>query len=105
VVRYNPTTGIEKIDANKSDVRIYPNPAKDEVTVKSQESGVGGIEIENVVGEKVISLKTPNTKLSASGQIQQGEQIKIDVSKLVSGIYFVKVTTDRGGVVRKFVKN
>jgi hypothetical protein len=76
------------------DFTVNPNPAKDEITVKSQESGVRSIEIENVVGEKVIYLKTPNSKL----------QTKIDVSNLTPGIYFVKVTTDRGSVVRKFVK-
>ena len=33
-----------------------------------------------------------------------GKKININITSLPAGIYFVKVTTDKGTVVRKFVK-
>jgi hypothetical protein len=94
LVTIDTTTGIMNIEQGLMNVEVFPNPAKDEITVMSKESGVRSVEIENVVGEKVFSLRTPNSKLPT----------KIDVSGLAPGIYFVKVTTDKGSVVRKFIK-
>jgi hypothetical protein len=94
ITNYCDFTNVPEIKEPENELSVYPNPAHNAITVRSNESGVRSVEIENVVGEKVFSLRTPNSKL----------QTKIDVSNLAPGIYFVKVATDRGGVVRKFIK-
>jgi hypothetical protein len=104
VITIDTTTGITNIEQGILNVELFPNPAKDELTVRSNASvpiapdsyrvGIRSVEIENVVGEAVFNLRTPNSKLLT----------KIGVSNLAPGIYFVKVTTDRGSVVRKFIK-
>ena len=56
-----------------------------------------GIEIVDVYG-KIIT--TVGTRFIASDQTPT----QIDVSDLAAGMYFVRVTTDRGVVTKPFVK-
>ena len=55
------------------------------------------MEVENVV---VYDIYGRQQELSAIS----GQQTVIDVSKLNSGVYFVKVVTENGEAVRHFVK-
>jgi hypothetical protein len=88
-----PCTAISHVEEGK-EFQLYPNPVKDEITVQSTLYNVQSIEIENVVGEQVY-----NSILNI-----ERSTFNINVSVLVSGIYFVKITTDRGSVVKKFIK-
>ena len=75
-------------------IEIYPNPAEDfiEISVGSRHGLPNpDIRIFNVFGETV---KNPTPTLP------EGEGLRIDVSGLPSGLYFVKV----GDKVKKFVK-
>jgi hypothetical protein len=89
------TIGINEA-ANVGDgINLFPNPATDELYVNGytlNEKSV--IEIYDVLGEKRL---TP--------ALSKGEGVRIDVSSLAKGIYFVTVT-DGGGhkAVRKIVK-
>ncbi|MVO08128.1 T9SS type A sorting domain-containing protein [Flavobacterium sp. TP390] len=70
---------------------LYPNPANEiiNITNKNQEE-INSVEIYNLVGQIVIAI--PNTTN------------KIDVSSLGIGTYFVKVNTEKGSAVTKFIK-
>lgn len=59
---------------------IYPNPAKDVVTVESADIDVTSVEVYDILGKKVKEVN--NTK--------------VDVSSLVSGVYVLKVNTENG---------
>jgi len=62
---------------------VYPNPATNSVTVKSNQI-INNVQVINFVGQTVIS--TPVNK----------DQININTSNLSSGIYFLRVNTDAG---------
>ncbi|GHT55199.1 hypothetical protein FACS189446_6210 [Bacteroidia bacterium] len=81
-------TGIETVEA--AGISVYPNPAKDELSIKS-DFPIKKIEICDLSGKPMITGKLPDSKT-------------IDVSALPSGLYLVKITTDSGVVVKKIVK-
>ncbi|MFH0865822.1 MAG: glycosyl hydrolase family 8 [Bacteroidota bacterium] len=82
-------SGIENIPDN-SVIDIFPNPAKNFIQIKA--SGKSEIEILNIEGQIIKSI-------SADESITT-----IDISELVSGMYFVKVKSEDGIAVKKFVK-
>jgi len=75
-------------------ITIIPNPTAGELTITNCELRVDKIEILDMVGRMVSSH---HLLLPSSHQ-------KIDISHLNSGIYFVKITTNAGEVVKKVVK-
>ena len=85
--------GEEKIEENNfKNINVYPNPVKDMLYVET-ETEIKEIIIYDVYGRHQV------TKTSS----HQGD-LSIDVSNLNSGVYFVKIKTDSGDVVRRFVK-
>ncbi len=91
VARYtNETLGFE--DFQNVDFRLYPNPAKEQITIElSDASSNYEVTIFNVLGKKVYS-----------SEIQKVGQI--DVSGLASGTYLVKLNSDNKSSVVRFVK-
>jgi len=86
-VTFEKPTGIEDILAGK--LVIYPNPAKDEVFIKSELPN-RKIEILDLTGRIVMFL--------------QNGASTINVSALPQGVYMLKVYTDSGVVIAKMVK-
>ena len=74
---------------------VFPNPATTELIITNAEFGIESVEIWDVVGERVKRL-TP--------ALSKGEGVRVDVSSLSAGIYFVKVKTKKGVSAAKFVK-
>jgi len=85
---------------SEGDVRVYPNPTGGELQVTSYGLQVTGVEVFDLMGRKVLSQKAESGKQKAEG----GKQKDIDISHLPSGMYFVRVTTETGVVVKKVVK-
>ena len=85
-------TSIESEIFNSA-ILIYPNPVTNELRIQSAELKIEEMEIHNVMGELILEQQTTNNK-----------QQTFDVSLLPSGIYFVKVKTDKGMGAAKFVK-
>jgi len=74
---------------------LYPNPTIGELEIRNYELGIKSIEVFDVYGRKLsshTSYPTPHTSYL------------INISHLTSGIYFVKVVTEQGEVVKKVVK-
>jgi len=84
--------GINPVDS--VNFEIYPNPSSGELIIENGELIINKIEIFDTVGKIV----------SSNYQISLSSHQKIDISNLNSGIYFVKVTTERGEIVKKIVK-
>ena len=84
-------TGIDDVDANHA-VDIYPNPAVDVVTVKSN-GNLGAVSIYNMAGKQV-----------ASHQAQASDIATIGVSHLAPGIYVVRIATSRGLITKRLIK-
>ena len=60
-----------------------------------------GIEIVDVYGK---TITTVGTRFIASAQFPASAPTQINVSGLAAGMYFVRVTTDKGVVTKPFVK-
>ena len=75
---------------------LYPNPANDVVNVECTMNNVQmeGIEVIDVYGKVVRTVVGTNNY----------SPIRINVSGLANGMYFVRVTTDAGTVTKSFVK-
>jgi hypothetical protein len=78
-------TGIDNV--NKITVSVYPNPAKDRINIRSNET-IQQISIIDLNGKVVYS----------------GNEKSINVSNLSNGVYFIKTVTLNGISNIKFVK-
>lgn len=69
---------------------VYPNPAKDFLTIDARNINISSVNVFNVLGTKVLERKefTDN---------------KLDVSTLSNGIYFLKISADNASVTKKFI--
>lgn len=85
------TTAIYNITSTSS-ISIYPNPAKEQITITGS-CNVQEVMILNTIGQVLITQKNYSTKAV------------IDVSALGTGIYFIKIV-DRSGAetVKRFLK-
>ncbi len=82
-VSYN--TDNSGLEENKMEIKMFPNPANDVVTIStSQILSSGELKVYNQAGEMVLNEKI-NT---------QTNQMKIDVSKLSQGFYTVQIISD-----------
>jgi hypothetical protein len=84
-----------QIKSDSSVYSIYPNPATDfiEISYTSSELDIS-VRIYDLLGIEQLTL-TPN-----SDPWKETSSVRIDVSSLPPGIYFVRV----GDIVRKFIK-
>jgi hypothetical protein len=71
-------------------IMVYPNPAKNVITIESKQNIE--IEIYSIEGQKIKSVKLINNKTD------------IDVLDLASGVYILNALTDIGIVTHKFIK-
>jgi len=81
--------GVNEISIGNS-FSVYPNPAKNQLTIDGGELKVESINILDITG------KTINTVVSTNNTI--------DVSSLSQGMYFLQIQTDKGIATSKFLK-
>lgn len=81
--------GIEKPNPGQ-DFVFYPNPATDNLTIEVFQKST--IDILNAEGQIVKTIKDANSKTT------------IDLKSLSSGVYVVKAKSDKGIVIKKFIK-
>ncbi|MBO5958410.1 MAG: T9SS type A sorting domain-containing protein [Bacteroidales bacterium] len=81
--------GLEELS---SSINIYPNPVNDMLYIKTD------FEIEDVVVYDVFGRQQDNRTT------RQQDNVTIDVSKLDAGVYFVKMRTTEGEIVKRIVK-
>ena len=71
----------------------YPNPVIDHITIETASTRPqGNLVIYNVAGEEMLNLSTTSSK------------IDLNVSNLEAGIYFIKLTDDKGVETGRFIK-
>ncbi len=87
-LKYDSTANI--ISYNSTTLNIYPNPIKNELHIKIENIKVEKIEIIDLLGKSIISVKN--------------DYEFIDVNHLNNGIYFVKIYTDNDIITRKVIK-
>ena len=96
---------------------IYPNPANDNLTVEitNTQLRITNVEIIDITGKKLMSSfqirmpskSTRHSELDSEShtfQFNKSNNVRISIGNLPAGVYFVKVETNQGIVVKKFVK-
>ena len=73
---------------------IYPNPVKDELTITTE------VRVEEIAIYDVYGRRTNVYSLQSTDFVHN-----LNVAGLNSGIYFVRITTEDGEIVKRFVKN
>jgi hypothetical protein len=103
VANFEESVDIVETD-NYPSVQVYPNPTRGELTISLPNPSEGGaynawevknIEIFDVFG-RCVDIAHPTLRGGLRG---------LYISHLPSGIYFVRIQTDKGVVTRKVVKN
>ena len=87
-VEINGINTIETLTTN-----VYPNPTTGEIQVKIHESMINEIKIYDIFGRNLLSHPVYDTTVDI-----------INISHLSAGVYFVKISTNVGEVIKKVVK-
>lgn len=86
--KYNLPVLSRIIEVNDVDVKVFPNPFGDQITIDT-DSNINHVELFDLAGKKIKSFDFVNV---------------IDVAFLESGMYELVVYTDKGKVVKQVVK-
>ena len=84
----NTVLGVDTFSGNTR-ITLYPNPAKTELTILTNET-INHIAVWNLQGQEIYSFENLNNK--------------VDVSLFKTGLYFIKLQTNDGIRVATFIK-
>jgi hypothetical protein len=77
--------------ANNGDIKIYPVPAHDNVTIEMANGNIQSVEMTDIVGKRVVSVN------GVKGQLIY----QINTSGIGAGIYLIRINSDNGIMTRK----
>lgn len=80
-------------DAKKLDMSFYPNPVKDVLTIKHQDSKITNVQVFSLDGRKMSEVSN------------HANDVKIDMKSLPKGTYIVKTKTSNGETSLKIIKD
>ena len=91
-------TGIDKLDNSNLNLKLYPTPANNNITVNFNltENSKVRFDIYNIVGAIVKSTEEENTSIG-------NNKIIIPIENLINGIYFIKFSSSTSTYVVKFI--
>ncbi len=91
-----PIIGGNFLKIQDENIILTPNPTSNQLNISITDNNlhIEQIEIFDIMGKQVKSLN-----INA-----QNVNYNIDVKKLPAGVYFVKVETNKGSIIKKFVK-
>ena len=85
--------GVDDVSLLNGDVRLFPNPATNQITIQMDEAAYRSCTITNIVGKVVVEKDI------------LAKEITIDIKALSPAIYFVTLRGDKGILVKRFVKD
>ena len=88
---YTITIVDDAVEEMTASFNVYPNPVNDRLYIETE------AEVKEVVVYDVYGRRQQTTD---NGQ----QTLSIDVTNLSNGVYFVKVVTENGEVVKRFIK-
>ena len=93
VVITNAPTGIQAVNALSDQVKIYPNPASNNLQVAVSTGQISHVNMFDVLGNEI-----------SAGNVELVETwAQIDVSGLNNGVYFIEVKTPEGTCTKKII--
>lgn len=87
---FSASLGVEEFQ--NANFRVYPNPSKNDWTIKSENTVITSVDLIDVNGRQVLSSQ-PNTF-----------EMTIDTSNISQGIYIARISSDKGVETVKLVK-
>ena len=94
-VSFVSTVGIEQNENVSLTALIYPNPAKDKLTIDlTEQVKTARVRLIDIAGRTV-----------QEGEIREGYRTQLELSGLENGIYFVEVRVDEKILREKIIKN
>jgi hypothetical protein len=94
LTREGVVTAIEEVEAY-SDILVFPNPTRGEVRIENGELRIENVEVFDLIGKSVGAYPCGRP---------ESTQNTFDISKVPSGIYFIRIQTETGVVTKKVVK-
>lgn len=90
--------GVSTINAETAEVRIMPNPVSSRMTLEFTmlNTADANINIVNALGQQVQQV--------TNGSFTGTNVVEVNTSNLVSGVYFVNITTKLGTTVKRFIR-
>jgi len=89
VGKINLSAGIEDMVSEADQLIAYPNPCTEILHLKTDQKGI--VTIQNILGQSVWS-------------VQNQENSPVDISGLKSGVYFIRLETEKNTYSTRFVK-
>ncbi len=92
-VTFSTSSGSKLIDgqvSDENDIEVFPNPISDQMTISGLEEGVYNVSLYNLEGKIV---------LNTTSSITNG--VIIPVSGIVSGLYILRVSGEKGNYIKK----
>ena len=86
-------SGDNVIEHNELQCSVYPNPVNDRLYIVTEDE-VEDVVVYSITGVIVGQQTTVNSQ----------QTLVIDLSDLKSGIYFVKIKTEKGNIVKRIIK-
>jgi hypothetical protein len=90
---------------------VYPNPTTGELRMENGEWKIMNVEVFDIYGRKIeiprfarndAGDKFPSNELE--GWQPQADGVVLNISHLATGIYFLKMETENGTIVKKILK-
>jgi len=79
-------------EEEKSNIMLYPNPAQNSINIEVEGANIKGFEITSTTGQLILHEQTNEAK------------ILVDIERLSSGAYLIKIETTSGNKVLPFFK-
>lgn len=78
--------------SNSKEISLYPNPATNQLTIKTEQNAYTSFTITNGMGQVLLQrpINSPQTN--------------VDIKALASGLYYISLKGTEGNTMRKFVK-
>ena len=73
-------------------INLFPNPASTTLTIKSDQAPILSVSVFNTMGQIL------------SSEVVNSNHHQVDIEKLASGIYYIKIAYDGGSSTKKFIK-
>ena len=93
ILRFEPEEILGQDMNDENAIIVYPNPTKDIITINSPSYFIKDVEVYDVRGRRMSQSIEEKTNI-----------FSINLAPLETSIYFVRITTEKGTVTKKIIK-
>lgn len=86
------STGINDWTINEQAITLYPNPASTYCTIHNAQFTIHQVEIYDVYGKLLQTIEATSN------------EVQVNIQGLAAGIYFARITTEKGIATKRFIK-